>query len=67
VDKGQPIIISNCIIDKYAEGNADVLHKKNLLSLGEDSFVTMLLLKHFPTFKTKFIPDAVSHTMAPRY
>ncbi|KAF8545630.1 fungal chitin synthase, partial [Imleria badia] len=25
----------------------------------------MLLLKHFPTFNTKFIPDAVAHTMAP--
>ncbi|KAF8415186.1 chitin synthase-domain-containing protein [Boletus edulis BED1] len=37
---------------------------KNLVSLGEDRFLTMLL-KHFPTFKTKFIPDTVTHTMAP--
>ncbi|KAH7923638.1 glycosyltransferase family 2 protein [Leucogyrophana mollusca] len=64
-DKGRPIIISNRIIDEYAEGNVDTLHKKNLFSLGEDRFLTTLLLKHFPTFKTKFIPDAVAHTMAP--
>jgi len=49
------------------EGNVDMLHKKNLFSLGEDRFMMMLLLKHFPTFKTKFIPDAVTHTMAPRH
>ncbi|KAF8432942.1 glycosyltransferase family 2 protein [Boletus edulis BED1] len=64
-DKGRPIIISNRIIDEYAECNVDTLHKKNLFSLGEDRFLTTLLLKHFPTFKTKFIPDAVAHTMAP--
>ncbi|KAG6332690.1 hypothetical protein ID866_6397 [Astraeus odoratus] len=64
-DKGRPIIISNRVIDEYAEGNVDTLHKKNLFSLGEDRFLTTLLLKHFPTFKTKFIPDAVAHTMAP--
>lgn len=64
-DKGRPIIISNRIIDEYAEGHIDTLHKKNLFSLGEDRFLTTLLLKHFPTFKTKFIPDAVAHTMAP--
>ena len=26
---------------------------------------TRILLKHFPTFKTKFIPDAVARTVAP--
>ncbi|KAJ3513631.1 hypothetical protein NLJ89_g2840 [Agrocybe chaxingu] len=64
-DKGRPIIISNRIIEEYAEPNVDTLHKKNLFSLGEDRFLTTLLMKHFPTFKTKFIPDAVAHTMAP--
>ncbi|EIW76465.1 glycosyltransferase family 2 protein [Coniophora puteana RWD-64-598 SS2] len=64
-DKGRPVIISNRIIDEYAENHVDTLHKKNLFSLGEDRFLTTLLLKHFPTFKTKFIPHAVSHTTAP--
>ena len=64
-DKGRPIIISNRVIEDYAEPNVDTLHKKNLFSLGEDRYLTTLLLKHFPTFKTKFTPDAIAHTVAP--
>ena len=64
-DKGRPIIVSNRVIEDYAEPNVDTLHKKNLFSLGEDRYLTTLLLKHFPTFRTKFTPDAVAHTMAP--
>ncbi len=64
-DKGRPIIISNRIIDEYSEPSVDTLHKKNLLSLGEDRFLTTLLMKHFPTFKTKFTQDARAHTVAP--
>ena len=66
-DKGRPIIISSRVIEEYAEPNVDTLHKKNLFSLGEDRFLTTLLMKHFkfPTFKTKFCPDAVAHMMAP--
>lgn len=64
-DKGRPIIISNRIIEEYAEPIVDTLHKKNLFSLGEDRYLTTLMMKHFPTFKTKFIPDATAHTVAP--
>ncbi|KAG6335389.1 hypothetical protein ID866_3703 [Astraeus odoratus] len=64
-DKGRPLIISNRIIDEYAESHVDTLHKKNLFSLGEDRFLTTLLMKHFPSYKTKFQPDAVARTMAP--
>ncbi|KAF4575437.1 hypothetical protein EYR40_004823 [Pleurotus pulmonarius] len=64
-DKGRPIIISNRIIEEYSEPNVDTLHKKNLFSLGEDRFLTTLMMKHFPTFKTKFCADALAHTMAP--
>ncbi|KAJ7623767.1 chitin synthase [Roridomyces roridus] len=64
-DKGRPIIISNRIIEEYSEPNVDTLHKKNLFSLGEDRYLTTLLMKNFPTFKTKFTPDATAHTMAP--
>ncbi|KAF9802859.1 hypothetical protein IEO21_09797 [Rhodonia placenta] len=64
-DKGRPIIISNRIIEEYSEPNVDTLHKKNLLSLGEDRFLTTLLMKHFPTFRTKFTSAAIAHTIAP--
>jgi len=64
-DKGRPIIISSRVIDEYAEPNVDTLHKKNLFSLGEDRYLTTLMMKHFPTFKMKFTPDAIAHTVAP--
>lgn len=64
-DKGKPLLISNRIIDAYSDNKVDTLHKKNLLALGEDRFLTTLLLKNFPTFRTKFSPDAHAHTNAP--
>src|ERR1700761_1389206 len=64
-DKGRPIIISNRIIDEYSENNVDTLHKKNLLSLGEDRYLTTLLMKHFPSMSYRFVPDAKAWTAAP--
>ncbi|PWN24363.1 hypothetical protein BDZ90DRAFT_122125 [Jaminaea rosea] len=64
-DKGRPLFISNRIIDDYSENRVDTLHKKNLLQLGEDRYLTTLILKHFPAFRTKFTPDAKAHTAAP--
>ncbi|ATZ55996.1 BcCHSVI [Botrytis cinerea B05.10] len=64
-DKGKPLIIADAIIDEYSECVVDTLHKKNLLSLGEDRFLTTLMTKHFPYMKYKFIPDAYASTAAP--
>ncbi|MBW0492481.1 hypothetical protein O181_032196 [Austropuccinia psidii MF-1] len=64
-DKGRPLVVSNLIIDEYAEIHVDTLHKKNLFSLGEDRYFTTLLMKHFPHYKTKFIADATAMTAAP--
>ena len=64
-DKGRPLIISNRVIDDYSECIVDTLHKKNLLSLGEDRYLTTIMMKHFPTFRMKFTPDAIAHTIAP--
>lgn len=64
-DKGKPLFIANRIIDSYSENVVDTLHKKNLLHLGEDRYLTTLILKNFPTFRTKFTPDAKAHTAAP--
>ncbi|KAJ1938652.1 hypothetical protein EC988_007526, partial [Linderina pennispora] len=38
---------------------------KNLLSLGEDRYLTTLMMKNFPQFKLKFIQDAKCKTIAP--
>ncbi|KAL7272141.1 hypothetical protein RUND412_005070 [Rhizina undulata] len=64
-DKGRPLIISNKIIEEYSDGRVDTLHKKNLLSLGEDRYLTTLMTKHFPYMSYKFIPNAFALTAAP--
>lgn len=64
-DKGRPLIISDKVIQEYADIDVDTLHKKNLLSLGEDRYLTTLMTKHFPTMSYKFIPDAFASTAAP--
>ncbi|KAJ5776612.1 uncharacterized protein N7511_001623 [Penicillium nucicola] len=64
-DKGRPLIISDKVIHDYADNDVDTLHKKNLLSLGEDRYLTTIMTKHFPTMSYKFIPDAYASTAAP--
>ena len=36
-----------------------------MLHLGEDRYLTTLLLKHFPTYKTTFVRPAHAQTVAP--
>ncbi|TVY48699.1 Chitin synthase [Lachnellula occidentalis] len=64
-DKGKPLIISDILVKEYSDCVVDTLHKKNLLSLGEDRYLTTLMTKHFPTMSYKFIPDAFASTAAP--
>ncbi|CAO3595167.1 unnamed protein product [Absidia cylindrospora] len=63
--KQQPLLISNQVIDDYSENRVSTLHQKNLLHLGEDRYLTTLILKHFPTHKTRFTADAGCLTNAP--
>ena len=64
-DRGRPLFVSDRVIDDYSENRIDTLHKKNLFSLGEDRYLTTLLLKHFPTFRTRFLSHATALTAAP--
>lgn len=64
-DTKKPLFISNQVIQDYAENRVDTLHMKNLLHLGEDRYLTTLLLKHFPFLKTQFVRDAHAYTVAP--
>lgn len=64
-DTKKPLFIANPIITDYSENRVDTLHLKNLLHLGEDRYLTTLVLKHFPTYKTKFVRDAKAQTVAP--
>ncbi|ORX71845.1 hypothetical protein DL89DRAFT_265558 [Linderina pennispora] len=63
--RGSPLIISKNVIDDYAENHVDTLHKKNLLSLGEDRYLTTLMMKYFPQYKMTFTADAKCKTTAP--
>ncbi|KAG2224722.1 hypothetical protein INT45_009037 [Circinella minor] len=63
--KNVPLLIANQLIEDYEVNKVDTLHKKNLLYLGEDRYLTTLVLKHFPNYKTKFTPDAKCQTNAP--
>jgi len=64
-DKGKPLIISDNVIREYSVCKVDTLHMKNLLSLGEDRFLTTLMTKYYPEMAYKFIPDAYCQTAAP--
>ncbi|KAI7899131.1 chitin synthase-domain-containing protein [Cokeromyces recurvatus] len=50
-DRYVPIICSSDIIEMYCENIVDTLHKKNLLLLGEDRYLTTLMLRTFPKRK----------------
>ncbi|CAG8504297.1 3540_t:CDS:2 [Ambispora gerdemannii] len=64
-DTHKPLLIANDLITDYSENIVDTLHKKNLLHLGEDRYLTTLMMKHFPRNKMTFVPDAQCKTSAP--
>ncbi|KAI5481543.1 chitin synthase, glycosyltransferase family 2 protein [Pseudohyphozyma bogoriensis] len=61
----KPLIISNNLVREYGVNRVDTLHTKNLLSLGEDRYLTTLMLREFPELKTKFCSAAKAETIAP--
>ncbi|KAJ3417076.1 Chitin synthase, class 3 [Chytridiales sp. JEL 0842] len=60
-----PILANPYIVEEYSENIVDTLHKKNLLSLGEDRFLTTLMLRTFPKRKMIFVPQAICRTVVP--
>ncbi|RKP24373.1 chitin synthase-domain-containing protein, partial [Syncephalis pseudoplumigaleata] len=60
-----PILANPDIVENYSENVVDTLHKKNLLLLGEDRFLTTLMLRTFPKRKMMFVPQAVCKTIVP--
>jgi chitin synthase len=65
MSKGQPILVAPQVVKDYSENTVDTLHKRNLLSLGEDRYLTTIMLKRFPTMKTCYTSDAKCNTVAP--
>ncbi|RKO92199.1 chitin synthase-domain-containing protein [Blyttiomyces helicus] len=60
-----PILANPEIVDEYSENVVDTLHKKNLLLLGEDRFLSTLMLSNFPKRKMVFVPKAMCWTVVP--
>lgn len=64
-ETGKPLFVSKEIIEDYSEIRVDTLHMKNLLHLGEDRYLTTLLLKYHSKYKTKYLFHAHAWTVAP--
>lgn len=60
-----PILGNPDIIEQYSTNEVYTLHQKNLLLLGEDRFLTTIMLKQFPRRRTMFVPQATCVTKVP--
>ncbi|KAI8814069.1 putative chitin synthase division II class IV [Cladochytrium replicatum] len=60
-----PIICSPTITSVYSQCEVTTLHQKNLLLLGEDRFLTTLMLRTFPRRSPIFVPKAFCKTVVP--
>ncbi|KAI1263032.1 glycosyltransferase family 2 protein [Xylariaceae sp. FL1019] len=60
-----PILANPDIVEHYSENVVETLHEKNLLLLGEDRYLTTLMLRTFPKRKQVFVPQAVCKTTVP--
>ncbi|CAG8575159.1 10054_t:CDS:2, partial [Racocetra persica] len=60
-----PILIDDAIMTNYTTNEVDTLHQKNLLLLGEDRYLTTLMLRAFPHLKTMYCSKAICQTIVP--
>ena len=60
-----PILVNPDIIEQYSTNEVYTLHQKNLLLLGEDRFLSTLMLRTFPRRRMVFVPQASCKTTVP--
>ncbi|CAG8612762.1 10216_t:CDS:2 [Paraglomus brasilianum] len=60
-----PIIANPDIVEAYSSNTVETLHQKNLLLLGEDRYLTTLMLRTFPKRKMIYVPKAICKTVVP--
>ncbi|KAI8914281.1 chitin synthase 1 [Gorgonomyces haynaldii] len=60
-----PILANPDIVSIYSSSVVETLHQKNLLLLGEDRFLTTMMLRTFPKRKLMFVPRAFCKTTVP--
>ncbi|KAJ1751130.1 ATP-dependent RNA helicase [Coemansia sp. RSA 1821] len=64
-DARTPLLVAPDVIRAYSAAAAHTLHQKNLLLLGEDRYLTTVLLRAFPHRKLIYVPRAVCRTTVP--
>ena len=64
-DDWVPLLVKPEIVREYSQSEVSTLHQKNLLLLGEDRFLTTILIRTFPNRKMMFCPQAKCRTVAP--
>ncbi|ELA41774.1 uncharacterized protein VICG_01126 [Vittaforma corneae ATCC 50505] len=60
-----PLLANPLIVNAYSVYEAKTLHEQNLLHLGEDRYLTTLLMKNFYKRKLIFVPSAKCSTYVP--
>lgn len=60
-----PILANPDIVERYSDNVTNTLHKKNLLLLGEDRYLSALMLRTFAKRKQIFVPKAACTTLVP--
>lgn len=60
-----PVLANPDIILEYNQNVVTTLHEKNLLLLGEDRFLSTLMLRTFPSRQMMFVPQARCRTVVP--
>lgn len=60
-----PVLANPDIVERYSDNVVDTLHKKNLLLLGEDRYLSSLMLKTFPKRRQIFVSKAICKTIVP--
>ncbi|KAJ1995130.1 ATP-dependent RNA helicase [Coemansia sp. RSA 1358] len=60
-----PLLVAPEVIEAYSSNDTHTLHQKNLLLLGEDRYLTTVLLRAFPKRKLIYVPRAICRTTVP--
>jgi len=60
-----PGIISPHIIEKYLGAKHKSLHEHNLLTIGEDRYLSTAIIRNFPEYDTIYVPSAICTTSVP--
>ncbi|KAJ1548666.1 hypothetical protein HK405_000890 [Cladochytrium tenue] len=65
VGTGAALLASRVVVREFSRTRVDTLHLKNLLQLGEDRYLTTVLMRSFPDGRLGFSADARCRTQAP--